>query len=338
MTSPRYAAITGWGMAVPRRIVTNAELASRIDTSDEWIRTRTGIAQRHVAGPGEHTSALATAAGREALERAGVDPSAVDTVIVATCTPDRPFPATACTVQQNLGISRAGAFDLAAACSGFVYGLSVGSAMIKSGMSRTLLLVAADVFTHLINWQDRNTCVLFGDGAGAVVLQAADEPLGLLSSNIGAWGEGETLMAVDAGGTLLPATPALLEQGRQYVYMNGREIFKHAVRGMCESSEQAVADAGVSLDEIKLVVPHQANVRIIEAVAKRLEIPLKRCYVNLDRYGNTSAASVPIALYEAAQAGLIAQGDLVLLTAFGGGLTWGSAVVRWGSPAASGQG
>ncbi len=338
MTSPRYAAITGWGMAVPRRIVTNAELASRIDTSDEWIRTRTGIAQRHVAGPGEHTSALATAAGREALERAGVDPSAVDTVIVATCTPDRPFPATACTVQQNLGISRAGAFDLAAACSGFVYGLSVGSAMIKSGMSRTLLLVAADVFTHLINWQDRNTCVLFGDGAGAVVLQAADEPLGLLSSNIGAWGEGETLMAVDAGGTLLPATPALLEQGRQYVYMNGREIFKHAVRGMCESSEQAVADAGVSLDEIKLVVPHQANVRIIEAVAKRLEIPLERCYVNLDRYGNTSAASVPIALYEAAQAGLIAQGDLVLLTAFGGGLTWGSAVVRWGSPAASGQG
>ncbi|HMQ29507.1 MAG TPA: beta-ketoacyl-ACP synthase III [Chloroflexaceae bacterium] len=334
MTSPRYAAITGWGMAVPRRVVTNAELASSIDTSDEWIRTRTGIAQRHVAGPGEHTSALATAAGREALARAGGEPASVDTGIVATCTPDRPFPATACTVQQNLGIPRAGAFDLAAACSGFVYGISVGSGLIKGGMSRTLLLIAADVFTHLIDWQDRNTCVLFGDGAGAVVLQAADKPLGLLSSNIGSWGEGETLMAVDAGGTLLPATPALLEQRRQYVYMHGREIFKHAVRGMCESSEQAVADAGVSLDEIRLVVPHQANVRIIEAVAKRLEIPMERCYINLDRYGNTSAASVPIALYEAAEGGRIAPGDLVLLTAFGGGLTWGSAVVRWGGPGA----
>ncbi len=334
MSSSRYAAITGWGMAVPRRVVTNDELARQIDTSDEWIRTRTGISQRHVAGPDEFTSVLATNAGRAALARAGLAAEAVDTVIVATCTPDRPFPATACTVQQNLGIPRAGAFDLAAACSGFVYGLSVGSGLIKGGMSRTLLLIAADIFTHLIDWQDRNTCVLFGDGAGAVVLQASEQPLGLLASNIGAWGEGETMMAVDAGGTRLPATPALLEQRRQYVYMQGREIFKHAVRGMCESSEQALAEAGVELDAIKLVVPHQANVRIIEAVAKRLELPIDRFFINLDRYGNTSAASVPIALYEAAEAGRIAPGDLVLLTAFGGGLTWGSAVVRWGAPTA----
>jgi len=330
LSSPPYAAITGWGMAVPRRVVTNAELAQRIDTSDEWIRTRTGIAQRHVADPDEFTSVLATRAGREALERAGVAPESVDTVIVATCTPDRTFPATACTVQANLGIPRAGAFDIAAACSGFVYGLSVATALVKSGMSRSVLLIAADIFTHFIDWNDRNTCVLFGDGAGAVLLQATDQPRGLLASNIGSWGEGETLMAVDAGGTRQPASAELLEAGRQYVYMNGREIFRHAVRGMAESSERAVADAGLTLDDVALVVPHQANVRIIEAVARRLGVPMERFFVNLDRYGNTSAASVPIALYEAAQQGRVKAGDLVLLTAFGGGLTWGSALLRWG--------
>ena len=330
MSSPPYAAITGWGMAVPRRVVTNAELAQRIDTSDEWIRTRTGIAQRHVADPDEFTSVLATKAGREAMERAGVAPESVDTVIVATCTPDRTFPATACTVQANLGIPRAGAFDIAAACSGFVYGLSVATALVKSGMSRSVLLIAADIFTHFIDWNDRNTCVLFGDGAGAVLLQATDQPRGLLASNIGSWGEGETLMAVDAGGTRQPASAELLEAGRQYVYMNGREIFRHAVRGMAESSERAVADAGLTLDDVALVVPHQANVRIIEAVARRLGVPMERFFVNLDRYGNTSAASVPIALYEAAQQGRVKAGDLVLLTAFGGGLTWGSALLRWG--------
>jgi 3-oxoacyl-[acyl-carrier-protein] synthase-3 len=309
-------------MAVPQRVVTNDELAQRIDTSDEWIRTRTGIAERRVVGPGEFTSTLATAAGREALERAGLTPADVDTVIVATCTPDRPFPATACAVQAQLGIPRATAFDLVAACSGFLYGIHVATGLIRAGMSRTLLLVAADVFTHLINWDDRNTCVLFGDGAGAVLLRATDEPLGVIASEMGAWGEGETLMAADAGGTRMPATPEVLAEGRQYVYMNGREIFKHAVR--------VVAAAGLDLDQIRVVVPHQANVRIIEAVARRLEVPMDRVVVNLDRYGNTSAASVPIALYEAVEQGRVRDGDYVLLTAFGGGLTWGSAVVRWG--------
>lgn len=332
MTSQRFAAIAGWGMAVPQRVVTNRELAQRIDTSDEWIRSRTGISERRVAGPDEFTSVLATRAGQAALERANLAPAAVDTVIVATCTPDRPFPATACAVQANLGIGRAGAFDLVAACSGFVYGLSVANAMVRSGASQTLLLIAADVFTHLIDWQDRNTCVLFGDGAGAVVLQASSQPHGPLACNIGAWGEGEALMAVDAGGTRMPANAALLEQRRQYVYMNGREIFKHAVRGMCESSEQAIAEAGLQLDDIALVVPHQANLRIIEAVAKRLELPIERFFVNLDRYGNTSAASVPIALYEAVEQGRVRAGDHVLLTSFGGGLTWASSVVRWGAP------
>lgn len=319
-------------MAVPRQVVTNNDLAQRIDTSDEWIRTRTGITERRIVGPGEFTSTLAADAGREAIERAGLSPTEIDMVIVATCTPDRPFPATACAVQANLGIKRAPAFDLVAACSGFVYGMSVATGMIQSGMSRNLLLIAVDIFTHLLNWDDRNTCVLFGDGAGAVVLQGTNEPLGQLSAQIGAAGEGETLMAVDAGGTRMPATPELLDQGKQFVYMNGREIFKHAVREMCDSAQRAVEGAGLSLDDIKLVVPHQANVRIIDAVAKRLEIPMDRVVVNLDRYGNTSAASVPIALYEAVQQGRVKDGDYLLLTAFGGGLTWGSSVIRWGRP------
>jgi 3-oxoacyl-[acyl-carrier-protein] synthase-3 len=332
VSNPRYAAIAGWGMAVPQQVVTNDDLAKRIDTSDEWIRTRTGIAARHVVGPGEFTSTLATAAGRQAIARAGIAPEAVDMIIVATCTPDRPFPATACAVQANLGIRRAPAFDIAAACSGFVYGMSVATSMIQSGMSRTLLLIAADIFTHLIDWNDRNTCVLFGDGAGAVLLQATDERLGQLSAQLGAAGEGEALMAVDAGGTRLPATPELLAQGKQYVYMNGREIFKHAVREMCDSAQRTVEDAGLTLDDIRLVVPHQANVRIIDAVAKRLELPIERFAINLDRYGNTSAASVPIALYEAVEQGRVKDGDYILLTAFGGGLTWGSSVIRWGRP------
>lgn len=325
-----YAAITGWGMAVPQQVVTNADLEKRIDTSDEWIRTRTGIRERRVVGPGEYTSVLATAAGRAALERAGIAPNAIDLVVLATCTPDRPFPATACTVQANLGIPNAGAFDLGAACSGFVYGLSVATNMIRGGAHKNVLLIAADIFTHYINWNDRNTCILFGDGAGAVVLQGSDQPRGMLSYRLGAWGEGEDLMAVDAGGTRLPSTPEALDDGRQYVYMQGREIFKHAVRGMADSSLEVIAKAQLTPDQIDLVVPHQANVRIIEATAKKLDMPMERVFINLDRYGNTSAGSVPIALCEAAESGRLNDGDHVLLTSFGGGLTWASAVLRWG--------
>ena len=327
-----YAAITGWGMAVPDRVLTNADLERMVETSDEWIRTRTGISQRHVVAPGESTSTLATAAARRAIESAAIDPQAIDLVILATCTPDRPFPATACTVQANLGLRKVPAFDLAAACSGFVYGLNVATSMIRSGAARNVLLMAADIFTHYINWHDRNTCVLFGDGAGAVVMQASDEPYGQLSSVLGAAGEHEDLMAVDAGGTRMPATPEAIEAGRQFVYMNGREIFKQAVREMADSSTLALEQAGISLEQVALVVPHQANLRIIEAMAKRLDLPMERIFVNLDRYGNTSAASVPIALAEAADQGRLQPGDYVLLTAFGGGLTWASAVVRWGRP------
>ncbi|HNP69906.1 MAG TPA: beta-ketoacyl-ACP synthase III [Kouleothrix sp.] len=328
----RYAAITGWGFAVPERVMTNAELERIVNTSDEWIIERTGIRERRVVGPGESTSTLASEAGRRALAQAGLPADAIDLIVLATCTPDRPFPATACTVQANLGIARAAAFDIAAACSGFVYGLSVATSMIRSGAARNVLFISADVFTHYINWNDRNTCVLFGDGAGAVVLQPSDEPYGQLSSVLGASGKDEDLMAVDAGGTRMPATPELLEQGRQYVYMNGREIFKLAVRGMSDSSAQALEDAGVSKDDIALVVPHQANLRIIDATAKRLGVPMERVFINLDRYGNTSAATIPIALAEAADQGRLNPGDYVLVTAFGGGLTWASSVVRWGRP------
>jgi 3-oxoacyl-[acyl-carrier-protein] synthase-3 len=327
-----YAAITGWGMAVPERVLTNADLERMVSTSDDWITSRTGIRERHIIGPGESTSTLATEAARRALHSAGLAPTAIDLIILATCTPDRPFPATACTVQANLDIPSAAAFDLAAACSGFVYGLNVATSMIRSGAARNILFIAADIFTHYINWHDRNTCVLFGDGAGAVVLQPSDQPYGQLACVLGASGKDEDLMAVDAGGTRLPATPELLEQGRQYVYMNGREIFKLAVRGMGDSSLQVIADAGLAPDDIALVVPHQANLRIIEATAKRLNMSMDRVFVNLDRYGNTSAATIPIALVEAAAQGRIKHGDYVLLTAFGGGLTWASTVIRWGHP------
>lgn len=327
----KFAAITGWGMAVPDQVLTNADLARMVDTSDEWIVTRTGIRERRIVGPGESTSTLATEAGRRALERAGVAPQAIDLVILATCTPDRPFPATACTVQANLGIPAAGAFDLAAACSGFVYGLSVATSMIQSGAARNVLFLSADVFSRsFINWNDRATCVLFGDGAGAIVLQASDHPSGMLACDLGASGENEDLMVVEAGGTRDPLTPELIEQGKQHFVMQGREVFKLAVRGMAESSVRALELAGLTLDDIGLVVPHQANLRIIEAAAKRLELPLDRFLINLDRFGNTSAATIPIGLVEAVEAGRLKAGDHVLVTAFGGGLTWGSAVIRWG--------
>ena len=274
MSSTRYAAVVGWGMALPDRVVTNDDLAALVDTSDEWIRSRTGIGARHIVGPGEYTSTLATAAGRQALERAGLRANEVDTIILATCTPDRPFPATACTVQANLKIPRAAAFDLVAACSGFVYGLSVASSMIRSGASRTILLIACDIFTHLINWEDRNTCVLFGDGAGAVVLRATDQPLGVLSATMGSWGEGEDLMAAEAGGTRMPLTAELIDQQKHKVTMNGREIFKHAVREMSESSLRVIAEAGLTIDDIALVVPHQANARIIRRLDGGLRLTL----------------------------------------------------------------
>lgn len=328
-----HAAITGWGMSVPRNVVTNDDLSKIVDTSDEWIVSRTGIRERHIVSDGETTSTLAAAAGRDAMRMAGVTSADIDMVIVATFCPDRPLPATACLVQAQLGLTRAAAFDIAAACSGFVYGLSIATSMIASGMAKRILFCAADVLSHYINWADRNTCVLFGDGAGAVVLEATSQPFGLLTSVLGADGNREDLLMVEAGGVCLPITPDVLQQHKHQLVMNGREVFKLAVRGMEESSLKALAQAGLTLDDVRVVIPHQANRRIIEAIAERLDVPIDRFFINLDRYGNTSAATIPIAITEAAAHGRLTQGDIVLFTAFGGGLTWGSAVVRWGVPA-----
>ncbi len=327
-----YAAITGWGMAVPARVVSNAELTTLVDTSDEWIRSRTGIVQRRLAAPDEYTSVLATAAAQQAIAQASIDPAQIELVILATCTPDRLFPATACTVQANLHLPHAGAFDLVAACSGFVYGLTVGTRMIQSGAHRTVLVIAADLFSHILNWHDRATCVLFGDGAGAVVLQATPEPFGLLSAVLRSAGQHEPHMVRAAGGTRQPLTPELLDAGAHFFTMNGSEVYRHAVREMTSSALEAVAAADLTIDAIDVMIPHQANIRIIDALANRLRMPRERIFVNLERYGNTSAASVPLALCEAAAAGWLTSGSRVLLSAFGGGFTWASAVVRWGVP------
>ncbi len=267
------------------------------------------------------------------MDTAGLAPSAIDLIILATCTPDRPFPATACTVQANLGIPGAAAFDLAAACSGFVYGLNVANSTIRSGAARNILFIAADIFTHYINWNDRNTCVLFGDGAGAVVLQPSEQPYGQLACVLGASGKDEDLMAVDAGGTRLPATSELLEQGRQYVYMNGREIFKLAVRGMGDSSLQVIADAGITPDDIALVVPHQANLRIIEATAKRLNMSMERVFVQPSTAMATPRPRQSRSRWSRPPRKAASNtATMCCLTAFGGGLTWASAVIRWGHP------
>lgn len=324
-----YAAITGWGMAVPERVVTNDDLAQLIDTSDEWIRTRTGIRERHIAGTDEYTSVLATRAARQALERSEVDPEEIELVILATSTPDLLLPATACVVQANLNIPRAGAFDLAAACSGFIYGLHVATGLIRSGIYRNVLLIAADLMTRLLNWEDRNTCVLFGDGAGAVVLQASPEPAGALKTTLRAGGENEKMMFVGAGGTRLPLTDELYADRQHKFVMNGREVFRFAVREMVALAQEVVADAGLTMDDIGMLLPHQANIRILEAVSERLPLPPERVYTNVQRYGNTSAASVPLALAEAADEGFLHPGDNLLLAAAGAGLTWGASVVRW---------
>jgi len=325
-----YAAITGLGKAHAQRRLTNADLGMLVDTSDEWIRARTGVGERYIAGPDESTAQLGATAGRHALAQAGLAPDQIDLVIVATFTPDCPVPTTACTVQHLLGISDAAAFDLNAACSGFVYGLEVAHALIHANAHQRVLLIGADMVTRYVNWNDRTTCVLFGDGAGAIVLEATPKRNGLLASVTGAWGWGKELIKVDPQKPATMTTPDGRLITQAYLHMEGREVFKHAVRGMADVALQACAAACVSLDEIDLIIPHQANSRIIEAAAKRLEVPLSRMFMNVDRYGNTSAATIPIALCEAVSQGRLRAGQHVLLIAFGGGFTWGAAVVRWG--------
>jgi 3-oxoacyl-[acyl-carrier-protein] synthase-3 len=310
-------------------VLTNADLEKMVETNDEWIVSRTGIKERRIAGEGETTASMGAAAAREALERAGITAQDVDVLVVATSTPDQLMPSAACLVQTELGAMRAGPMDVNAACSGFVFGLAVGAQFIRGGAARTALVIGVDTLSRFLNYADRNTCILFGDGAGAVVLQATSEPTGVLSIDLGAIpGTGE-MLEIPAGGSARPATHDTITNNLHYMTMQGREVFKYAVRAMGDSSAKVIADAGLHPSDVALLIPHQANLRIIEATAKRLELPMDRVYVNIDRYGNTSAATIPIGICEAYAEGKLRPGDALVLTAFGGGLTWGSAVVKW---------
>ncbi|MDW8065035.1 MAG: beta-ketoacyl-ACP synthase III [Anaerolineae bacterium] len=329
-----YAHIIGWGMAVPHRVVTNHELAQFVETSDEWIVTRTGIRERRIAGPYESTATLSIAASEEALAVAGISPRDVDLILVATVTPEHLFPSTACLVQDALGATKAGAFDLLAGCSGFIYALHIAAAAIRSGMHQVALVIGAETLSRIVNWRDRNTCVLFGDGAGAVVLKGSDMPGGILASMIRADGSGAELLIIPAGGSRFPISESAVRDGCHFIRMNGREVFRFATRVMEKATREVVAQAGLRLEDVDLIIPHQANIRIIETAAKGLGLPMDRFFVNIDRYGNTSAASIPIALCEAVQQRRLNPGDRAVMVAFGAGLTWAAAVVQWGAPQA----
>jgi 3-oxoacyl-[acyl-carrier-protein] synthase-3 len=328
--SERRAVVAGTGSALPAKVLTNAELERMVDTSDEWITSRTGIRERRIAAADESMSVFAARAGTTALEAAGLQASDLDLVILASVTPDMPIPSTACIVQDRLGAKNAAAFDLAAGCSGFLYGLKVAERFLASPQYRNVLLIGAEVLSKYVDWHDRTTCVLFGDGAGAVVLRAGEAPYGVLASVLRADGALADFIHVPAGGTREPATAKTVAEGRHFIKMKGNETFKMAVRSMEEASRQVLDRAGLRPEEIALCIPHQANRRIIDAVGLRLGLRPEQVHVNIERVGNTSAASIPMALDEAARAGKLRSGDAVLLTAFGTGLTWGAAALRWG--------
>jgi 3-oxoacyl-[acyl-carrier-protein] synthase III len=330
----RYAAITGWGHCLPDRVVTNHDLAGRIDTSDEWIWTRTGIRERRIAGPGDTTSSLCTTAARRALTCANLPASQVDLVICASTTPDHLLPNTGSIVQQRIGATQAGAFDLNAACSGFVYALAVGSQFIRAGALNRVLVVAGETLSRFTNWDDRATCILFGDGAGAVVLEGTDMECGVLSTVLGSRGDTDHLLAIEAGGSARPATPETIARGEHLITMRGSDIFRLAVRSMSRAAEEALAQAGVEAPDVRAIIPHQANLRILRSTQEALGVPWEKFVVNVERCGNTGAASVPIVLSEFLNAGDVRPGENLLLATFGGGLTWASAVVRWGDVAA----
>ena len=323
--------ILGTGAYAPTRILSNEELSKTVDTSDDWIRTRTGIRERRIAGPDENTSDMGAHAARAALADANLTPADIDLLIVATVTPDYPMPAAACIIQQKLGLrTNVACFDLNAACSGFVYALDTGCAMLTSGRYRYALIIGVEKLSSIIDWQDRTTCVLFGDGAGAAVIGLSDRPnIGLLGTKLGAYGEGVDLLWVTHGGSSQPTTPESILARGHCIKMKGKEVFKLAVRAMDEAARDILEQYQVSADQISLVIPHQANLRIIESISQYLELPMERFFVNVDRYGNTSAASIPIALDEARRSGRIKPGDLTLLVAFGAGLTYASALIRW---------
>jgi 3-oxoacyl-[acyl-carrier-protein] synthase-3 len=309
--------------------MTNAELEKMVDTNDEWIRTRTGIQERRIAGPSETTSDMAAAAARAALENAGIDAQEISMIICATVTPDMFFPNTACFVQTKIGATQAVCFDVSAACSGFLYAMEIARQFIASDPSKTILVIGADKLSTIVNWEDRNTCVLFGDGAGAAVLRHRQGGRGIITTSMGSDGKMNNILYTPGGGSAAPTTLENVSQKLATIHMNGRETYKQAVKSMVESSLQALKQADLTIDQITCIIPHQANLRIIEAIATRLNVSLNHFHLNLDRYGNTSAAAVAIALDEAARTRNFQRGDLILLVVFGGGLTWAASVVEW---------
>jgi 3-oxoacyl-[acyl-carrier-protein] synthase-3 len=325
----RSCSITGVGSYVPAKIITNADLEKMVDTSDEWITTRTGIKERRVAAPGEFTSDLGAIAAQRAMQKAGVTAEQIDLIIVATITPDMPFPSTACLVQQKIGAKRAAAFDLEAACSGFIYALEIAQQFIMSRTYDTVLVIGAEKLSSIIDWNDRNTCVLFGDGAGAAVLQSRPGAHGLLTAVMGADGDKAELLFMPGGGSRCPASVDSVQSRQHFLRMEGKETFKQAIQAMETAAEEVLRRCEITIGQIKCVIPHQANRRIIDAVAERLGATGEQLFVNLEKYGNTSAASVAIALDEAVECGRVQHGDLILLVVFGAGLTWGAAVIEW---------
>ncbi len=332
MTAARGSTIVGLGRAIPSKVLTNADLERMVDTTDEWIVTRTGIRERRIVADGVTTSDLAYEAAVEALRDAGVAPAVLDLIIVGTATPDMTFPATACLLQDRLGAKTAGAFDASAACTSWVYGCAMAHGYLAAGLAETVLVVGAETLSKITNWKDRSTCVLFGDSAAAAVLRPAEPGQGFLSFILGSDGSGGRLLTLPAGGSRLPASFETVERSQHFIQMNGREVYKFAVRCIPRAIKAAAERAHLSLDEVDHFIPHQANIRIIDAAAERLGQPREKFFINVERYGNTSSASVPVALYEAYEQGRVRPGDLLILVAFGGGLTWGAAALRWTKP------
>ncbi|KFZ40578.1 MULTISPECIES: beta-ketoacyl-ACP synthase III [Thermoactinomyces] len=325
----RSVGILGTGSYLPEKVLTNADLEKMVDTNDEWIVSRTGIRERRIAAPEEASSDLSVKAAEKALKKAGIRAEELDMIIVTTVTPDMNFPATACLVQDRLGAKKAATFDLSAACTGFIYGISTGAQFIATGVYKYVLVIGVECLSRIVDWTDRNTCVLFGDGAGAAVLGPVEEGYGFLSFELGGDGSGGNLLNLPAGGSRLPASEKTIRERLHYVHMSGREVFKFAVRVMGNATEEALAKAGLSKEDIDFLVPHQANIRIIDSAVKRLGLTEDKVVVNLDRYGNMSSASIPVALDEAVERGLIKKGDTMVLCGFGGGLTWGATVLKW---------
>ncbi len=321
--------IVGTGIYLPEKVLTNADLEKMVDTSDEWIRTRTGILERRILADDQATSDMSLEAARMALQNAGLSPQEIDLILVATVTPDMAFPATACLVQDRLGAARAAACDLAVGCTGFIYALAIGSQFIKTGMYKTVLVIGSESLTRITNWQDRSTCVLFGDAAGAAVLRPVEEGFGILAVELGADGSGGDLLKQAVGGSRRPLTAENCQSRERYLAMAGPEVFKFAVKIMGDTALKALVEAGLEKKDVDCFIPHQANIRIIEAAAKRLRLPMSKVVVNLHKYGNTSAASIPLALHEALAEGRIKKGDNIILVAFGAGLTWAASVIKW---------